>query len=129
MAYLKPAAVTTKLFNPLAMKFGIGGSQTLVVARRRSGGEQRVPVIPLEWNGARYLISTRGESEWVKNIRAAGKGTLQGKQGTNPFIVMEVPVHERGPVLDAYKKVAGKTVEGYFKSLPDPADHPVFKLS
>ena len=40
----------------------------------------------------------------------------------------EIPVELRGPVLAAYRVKAGKTVETYFRSLPDPADHPVFAL-
>ena len=41
---------------------------------------------------------------------------------------VEVPVGERQPVLDTYQRIQGKMVAGYFKDLPDAADHPTFRL-
>lgn len=128
MAYLKPPAVTRKLFNPLAMRLGIGGSATLAVPRRRSGTTQLVPVIPVEHAGARYVVSTRGESEWVKNARRAAAVELRVRGHSERFTAVELPVAERGPVLDAYRAKAGRMVETYWKRLPDPADHPTFRL-
>jgi hypothetical protein len=129
MAYDKPPLFVRRLFNPLAMRFGIGGSRTLVVPRRRTGEPQRVPVIPVEHEGARYIVSTRGESDWVRNLRAAGgHGELHGGEGTHRFRATEVPVDQRPPVIEAYREAAGRTVEGYFKKLPDAKDHPVFRI-
>jgi len=128
MAYLKPPAITSKLFNPLAMRLGIGGSTTLAVTRRSSGTTQQVPVIPIEHAGARYVISTRGESQWVKNVRSAGSVELRERGRSERFTAVEIPVAERAPVLDAYRAKAGRMVETYWKRLPDPADHPTFRL-
>jgi len=61
MAYLKPPGFA-KVLNPLAMRFGISGTATLEVRRRRSGQTQRVPVIPVEVEGKQYAVSSRGES-------------------------------------------------------------------
>jgi deazaflavin-dependent oxidoreductase (nitroreductase family) len=128
MAYLKPGAITRKIFNPLAMKFNAFGTATLIVRRRKSGTPQSVPVIPVEHDGARYVVSTRGESDWVKNLRAAGGGEIRRKGEAQTYRVVELPVEERAPVIAAYRAKAGKEVETYFKKLPDPADHPVFRL-
>lgn len=128
MAYLKPPAVTSKLFNPLAMRLGIGGSATLAVARRSSGTTQQIPVIPIDHAGARYVVSTRGESQWVKNVRSAGSVELRERGRRERYTAVEVPVAERPPVLDAYRAKAGRMVETYWKRLPDPADHPTFRL-
>ena len=128
MAYLKPPFFVRRVFNPLAMRFEIAGSRTLVVRRRGTGEIQRIPVIPVEHDGARYLVSARGESDWVRNLRAAGEAELRGRRATEEFRAMEVPVAERAPILAAYQTEAGKTVESYFKTLPDPADHPVFLI-
>lgn len=128
MAYLRPSVLVRRVFNPLAMRFGLGGSQTLLVRARRSGRIQRLPVIPVEVGGTRYLVSTRGESDWVRNLRAAGGGELSGRDGTERFRASEVPVAERGPVIEAYRQKAGKMVDAYFRTLPDPADHPVFRI-
>ena len=128
MAYLKPPAFVRRVFNPLAMRFGIGGAQTLVVRRRTSGGEQVLPVIPVEHEGARYVVSTRGESDWVKNLRAAGRGEIRRGQWSGSFTATEVPLDQREPIIATYRGVAGKTVEGYWEQLPDAADHPTFRI-
>jgi hypothetical protein len=128
MAYLKPPAFTRKVFNPLAMKFGIGNAVTLAVPGRGTGAEQQIPVIPVEIDGARYVVSTRGDSEWVRNARAAGALELRTKDGAQRYSITEVPVTERPAIIDAYRKLAGKTVDGYWKKLPEPADHPTFRL-
>jgi hypothetical protein len=128
MAYLKPSAFTRRVFNPIAMKFGIGGTKTLAVRRRRTGEIQRVAVFPVEFEGARYLVSARGESDWVRNLRAAGEAELGERASTERIDATEVPVAERPPIIAAYQDRAGKTVESYFKKLPEPADHPVFRI-
>jgi len=129
MTYLKPPLFTRRVFNPLAKRFGIGGAVELVIPRRRTGEAQSIPVIPIEHEGARYLVSTRGESEWVRNLRAAACcGKLRRKGAPEPFLATEIPVQERPPIIAAYRAVAGKTVEAYWKKLPDPADHPVFRI-
>ena len=128
MAYLKPPVVTRKLFNPLAMRLGIGGSATLSVKRRTSGATQQIPVIPVEHAGARYIVSTRGESQWVKNARSSGSVELRQGGRSETFRAVEIPAGERQPVLDAYRAKAGKMVGTYWKQLPDPADHPTFRL-
>jgi deazaflavin-dependent oxidoreductase (nitroreductase family) len=116
------------VFNPIAKKFGLSGTNELIVKRRKSGEEQSIPVIPVEHEGARYIVSTRGESDWVRNMRAAGGGEMRGKSGNGPFTATEVPVAERGPVIARYREVAGKTVDAYWKKLPDDGDHPVFRI-
>lgn len=107
------------------MRFGVGGARALAVERRRSGGLQRVPVIPIEHAGARYLVCPRGETDWVKNLRAAGGRELVPD---GAFRATEVPVVERGPIIATYREAAGAAVKGLFEKLPDPADHPVFRI-
>jgi deazaflavin-dependent oxidoreductase (nitroreductase family) len=128
MAYLKPPLFTRRLFNPLAMRFGMGGTKTLAVRKRKTGEIQRVPVIPAEYENARYIVSTRGESDWVRNLRRAGEAELRDGDRSESLQATEVPVEERPPILAAYRKKAGRTVESYFEKLPDPADHPVFRI-
>lgn len=128
MAYLKPPLFARRIFNPIAMRFGLGGSNTLTIPGRSSGQPQTVPVIPVTLDGVRYIVSTRGESEWVRNLRAAGVAELSRKGDRQRFRATEIPVAERGPTIAAYRNVAGRTVKGYWTSLPDPADHPTFRL-
>lgn len=128
MAYLKPPWFTARIFNRIAMATGISGSETLTIDRPH-GHQQQIPVIPVEVDGTKYLVSTRGEAQWVRNLRARPLLTLTGHDGAAEFTCTEVPVEARPPVLSAYRAKAGKTVEGYFRKLPDPADHPVFALT
>ena len=129
MAYLKPPALTSKVFNPIAGKLGLSGSAEMVVAGRRTGEPRVVPVIPVELNGTLYAVSTRGESEWVRNLRAAGSCELRGRHHAGRYTAVELPVGDRAPVLAAYRAKAGGMVTGYFSSLPDDGDHPVFRLA
>jgi hypothetical protein len=125
MAYLKPPWFTAKIFNRIAMATGIGGSQTLTVTRRVSRQPQQIPVVVPEVDGVKYLVSTRGETEWVKNVRATPEVTVGGQR----YVAAEVPVEQRAPIIAAYRPLAGKVVEGYWKQLPADADHPVFALT
>ena len=45
------------------------------------------------------------------------------------YVVRETPTPQRQPILTAYQQKAGRAVDGYFRKLPDPADHPVFALT
>ena len=128
MPYMRPPLFTRKVFNPIAMRFGISGTKALAVRGRRSGVVHRVPVIPVDVEGARYLVSPRGETDWARNLRAAGEGELQSRHGVESFRATELPVAERPPVIAAYRKVAGRAVRSFFEKMPDPADHPVFRL-
>ena len=129
MAYLRPPAFQRRIFNNVSMKFGFGGAQTLVVTGRKSGDPKPIPVIPVEHGGQRYVISTRGEAEWVRNLRAAGGACELRKGGAiQKLRAVELPVEERAAILDVYRVKAGRAVKGYFEKLPDAADHPVFRL-
>jgi len=128
MAYLKPPWFTARVFNRIAMATGISNSETLTVTKRGSGEPQHIPVVTVEVAGTRYLVSTRGESQWVKNVRANSTVTLTNKSGAATYVAHESPTPERPPILAAYQQKAGRAVDGYFRKLPDPADHPVFAL-
>jgi F420H(2)-dependent quinone reductase len=129
MAYLKPPWFTVKVFNRIAMATGISNSETLTVAKRGSQEPQHIPVVTVDVGGTKYLVSTRGESQWVKNVRANPTVTLANKAGAVTYVARETPAPEREPILTAYREKLGRMVDGYFRKLPDPADHPVFALT
>lgn len=128
MAYIKPPALTRRLANPIAMRLGVRGVATLTVTGRRTGEPHKVPVVPVEVGGSRYLVSPYGDSEWVRNLRAAGKGELRRNGQTEVFQAVEVPAFERASIIARYRQVAGRTVGPYFTKLPKAEDHPVFRL-
>jgi hypothetical protein len=125
MAYLKPPWFTAKIFNRIAMATGMSNTEKLIVTRRRSKQQQEIPVITVDVDGAKYLVSTRGESEWVRNVRADPNVTI----GSTAFVAREIPEQDRQAVLTAYREKAGRAVDGYFKQLPREADHPVFVVT
>jgi deazaflavin-dependent oxidoreductase (nitroreductase family) len=129
MAYLKPPWFTVKVFNRIAMATGISNSETLTITKRGSKEPQHIPVVTVDVDGTRYLVSTRGESQWVRNVRANPTVTLTTKTSAVTYLARETPTPQRQPILTAYQKKAGRAVNGYFRKLPDPADHPVFALT
>ena len=77
--YEKPDWLTKHVFNPLVslltnLGVSVRGSRILVVRGRKSGQIRTTPVNPLEIGGKRYLVAPRGETEWVRNLRAARGG-------------------------------------------------------
>ena len=128
MAYLKPPSLTRHVANPLAMRLGGRGVATLTVTGRRTGKPRKVPVIPIDVGEKQYLVSPYGESDWVRNLRAAGRGALSRKGQAENFNATEVPPEQREAILARYRAVAGHSVDRCFAQMPAPADHPVFQV-
>jgi deazaflavin-dependent oxidoreductase (nitroreductase family) len=126
MAYLRPGFFMRRVLNPLASALKL--KPTLAVRGRKSGSWRMVPVNVLELDGRRYLVAIRGETEWVRNLRAAGSGEIRRGEHVERFRATELPVEERAPIIDAYRSLWEREVAVIFKKLPDPADHPVFRI-
>ena len=76
---------------------------TLEVPGRRTGRPRRNPVLLTTFDGAEYLVSLAGESEWVRNVRAANGRALLHRRGARPVQLVELPPASRAPVLAAYQ--------------------------
>jgi deazaflavin-dependent oxidoreductase (nitroreductase family) len=126
--YFRPPLFVRRVFNPIAMRLGISGTEALTVVGRRTGRPQRVPVIPVTVGDTRYLVSPRGETDWARNLRAAGQCTLGRHGDERPYLAVEVEPAARPAIIAPYRTVAGRAVKSFFDRLPDPADHPVFRL-
>jgi hypothetical protein len=100
----------------------------LAVTTRTTGREQALPVNVLEYGGTEYLVSVRGETQWVRNLRSAGECELRRKGRTRRFSASELPVAERAPIVGAYREQWDSQVKQFWANLPDDADHPVFAL-
>src|ERR1700733_3390417 len=73
--YRQPGWFTKNVANKLVALLtrsglSIMGSRVLEVKGRKSGLPRRTPVNLLSFEGAQYLVSARGEGEWVRNVRA-----------------------------------------------------------
>jgi deazaflavin-dependent oxidoreductase (nitroreductase family) len=106
--YIKPGR-TTNVFNETVAALtragiSIWGSRILAVRGRSSGEWRTTPVNPLTLNGQRYLVAPRGETQWVRNMRAAGGGELRVGRRTEPFTATELADGDKPPVLRGYLK-------------------------
>jgi deazaflavin-dependent oxidoreductase (nitroreductase family) len=120
--FVKPGAFTNRVFNPLMawlVRRGVGfkGAAVLEVVGRKSGEPRTTPVNPLRLDGARYLVAPRGTTEWVRNIRAAGRAALITRRGRDEFHVSEVPDEAKVPIIRAYLTEWAWEVGAFFEGI------------
>lgn len=61
-------AFFAKIFiKRIALATGVVNSQPLTVIKRGSTLPQTIRMTPVDVDGVKYLVSVRGETEWVKN--------------------------------------------------------------
>jgi deazaflavin-dependent oxidoreductase (nitroreductase family) len=104
--YVKPTTAD-RAFNAVvrlltACGLSVYGSRVLAVRGRKSGEWRTIPVNLLVHDGERYLVAPRGETEWVRNIRAAGEGELRLGRAREPIRVVELVDADKPPILRAY---------------------------
>lgn len=141
--YIAPDLLTRRLLNPLvaaATRLGLplAGSRVLAVRGRSSGQWRTTPVNPLTINGTRYLVSPRGHTQWVRNLRTAGTGELRSGRRSEAFIAVEVPDADKPPLLREYLRRWAWEVGLFFDGVDaDASDaellavgpkHPVFQI-
>jgi deazaflavin-dependent oxidoreductase (nitroreductase family) len=112
--------------NRALVALGLGDA--LRVRGRKSGQVHSMTVNVLERDGRLYLVSARGNTQWVRNVRAAGEVEVRHRGSWRTARVREVPPEERRPLIDAYLERWGWQVGSQFKALPEPEQHPVFEL-
>jgi deazaflavin-dependent oxidoreductase (nitroreductase family) len=141
--YLAPGWFTRNVFNravAFLTRHGVSvlGSRVLAVRGRTSGVWRTTPVNLLEHDGRRYLVSPRGEGQWVRNLRVAGTGELRVGRRTEVFRGRELLDEEKVPVLRAYLRRWKAEVGVFFDGVgPDSDDaeiraiaarHPAFEV-
>lgn len=143
-AYKKPDFFTKNVFNPivaLVMKMGVSirGSRILAVRGRTSGEVRTTPVNLLSHEGALYLVSPRGDTQWARNLRTAGEGELRLGRKRQAFRAEELADAEKPALLRAYLKAwaweVGQFFGGVKHDAPDSEieriapNHPVFRIT
>jgi deazaflavin-dependent oxidoreductase (nitroreductase family) len=128
--YLKPPFMQRHVGNRMSVLFRPSLLSKLSVRGRRSGRWHTTPVAVLDHDGKRYLVSYRGASDWARNLEASHSGRLAQRGRVEEIDVAEVPVPERDQLLDVYRDRYGRmpTVGSVLDALPEPADHPVFRI-
>jgi deazaflavin-dependent oxidoreductase (nitroreductase family) len=115
------------------------GSRILAVRGRSTGKVRAVPVNPLDHEGARYLVAPRGNTQWVRNVRASGGGELRLGRKRESFRVQEIPDAEKPPLLRAYLRNWASETQKFFDGVSADApeselsriapSHPVFRVT
>lgn len=141
--YLKGSPLTVRFNSVIGWLarhgFSLAGTAEMSVRGRKSGQMQRVPVNPHTYGGEQYLVSARGHSQWVRNMRAAGGGELRVGRKVREFTVVELSDAEKLPILRTYLKKWGWEVNQYFQGVTAKSsdeeivaaapDHPVFRFA
>ncbi len=141
--YIRPDWFTINVFNritALLTRCGISvyGSRILAVRGRTSGEWRTTPVNLLTYESARYLVTPRGVTQWVRNIRRSGEGELRLGSRREAIRVRELTDDEKSAVLRAYLRRWKIEVGAFFQGVgPDAPetdlrriapDYPVFLL-
>jgi deazaflavin-dependent oxidoreductase (nitroreductase family) len=144
--YKEPGWFTRNVFNRTVagltrLGVSVWGSRVLEVPGRTSGEPRRVPVNLLTIDGREYLVSPRGNGQWVRNVRAndGRLDLLLGKRRTHWVATEVVADADKVPILRAYLKRWKAEVGVFFDGTgPDSSDeelaaiafkHPVFSLT
>ena len=126
-ACIRPGFMITHVANPILRH--VPSASALIVRGRRTGRVLTVPMAePLRLGERRYLVSGRGETQWVRNLRAAGRCEFRLHGRATAFRSTEVFGGEHDRVVSAYRSRLGRRVDRYFERLPAPGDHPVFRI-
>jgi len=120
--YIIPGWFTKNVFNRSVAwltRHGLSlmGSRELSVVGRSSGEVRTTVVNLLEVDGRRYLVAPRGTTQWVRNLRAAGTGSLRVGRRVEPFSARELPDDVKAPVLEAYVRQWRWEVGQFFEGL------------
>ncbi|GAA1462314.1 nitroreductase family deazaflavin-dependent oxidoreductase [Williamsia maris] len=99
---------------------GLAGARTLTVVGRKSGEPKTTPVNPLVIDGRTYLISPRGNTQWSRNLRAAGVCDIGRGRRVDTYTAVEVADEKKIALLRPYLKRWGWEVASY---LPAKVTH------
>ncbi len=138
--FVRLANVLTKTLLRTGLPLsGFGYPMYLLTVRgRKSGQPHTTPVVIVEQEGKRYLLSPFGVVDWVRNLRASGVATFTRGRRHEEIRARELSGDEAGLILEGLM-TSGKNppILGYFgvtaqSSAEDfgraAIEHPVFVL-
>jgi deazaflavin-dependent oxidoreductase (nitroreductase family) len=120
------------------LRLGLAPPRTylLTVPGRRSGQPRSTPVTLVEAGPDRWLVAPYGAVGWVRNARAAGRGTLSRGRRRETVALVELGPAESAPVLRRYVAEVPIT-RPFFDAGPgspleafaaETGRHPVFRI-
>ena len=112
----RPARVPryVPLLNPVSRRLlragvRLGPNVLVTVPGRKSGQPRSTPLAIVELDGRRWLWSPWGDTNWVRNLRAAGRATITVNRQTEAVAVRELDPAER---LDFFRGVLLPIAQG-----------------
>lgn len=116
--FLEPSA-TDRVFSRafgFLVRFGVGFKHNFIleVRGRKSGRVFSTPVNLLIYRGRSYLCASRGETQWVRNARAARRVTLVKGSKHEEYRVRELPEGERPELLKEFLERFAASVQRYY---------------
>ncbi|MQY36843.1 hypothetical protein SRB17_48450 [Streptomyces sp. RB17] len=129
--YVRPPWAARVIGSRMARLFKPDVVSLLSVPGRTTGVWRSTAVAVLTHRGEEYLLAAYGDTEWSRNLRACRTGRLTRRGRTDHFTAVEVDPAELPALVEAYLRQFGKlpTVDRTFQALPDPADHPAFRIT
>jgi deazaflavin-dependent oxidoreductase (nitroreductase family) len=103
---------------------------------RKSGKIHSTAVSVTEVDGQRYLVAPRGETQWIRNIRADNLQAVLKRGAAESIRLEEVPSAERAAIIKNYVG-ENSIVKGEFGVEPDDPiekyeaivnNHPTFRI-
>ena len=89
-------SVFNALAKPLlAAGIPMGFNGLLTVPGRKTGQPRTTPVAIIEVDGRRWIWCPWGERHWVRNLRAAGRATIEVRRQTEQVSARELDPAER----------------------------------
>ena len=105
------------------MGLSIAGTRALRVRGRKSGKQRGVVINLLTVDSVDYLVSPRGNTQWARNVRAAGVVEMGPRWRSERFRVTEVDDAAKPEVLRRYLARWYWQVKGYVAGLtPESSD-------
>jgi deazaflavin-dependent oxidoreductase (nitroreductase family) len=119
-------ALIRRVASPIWLRVGVAA--VLEVPDRRTGTPRKITLIPWEVDGNLYLMSQYGVTDWVRNLRGAGRCELRRKRRSEAFTAIEVDGTERDRVITVFHARTPKPFRRDFEQRPAAAEHPTFRL-
>jgi deazaflavin-dependent oxidoreductase (nitroreductase family) len=129
--YRRPTRLRIHLWDPLArfmIRRGLApggdsedgsGMRILAVRGRKTGRWYQHPVAVATVDGRRHIVSLWGESQWARNLRAAGEAQLRVGSRIDPIAAHELEgEEEKATILLAICRRYSSFARGYFKVDP-----------
>lgn len=108
----------------------VTGDAILEVRGRRSGRIRRTLARPITVDQATYVVAIRGDTDWSRNLRAAGEARMWRAEEWRRVRATEVEGEERRRVVEAFVTSSrfAATRRIMTEQLPSADDHPTFRI-